>query len=583
MPKQFTVTFDRNLPVPMRDGTILYADLYRPAAPGKYPVLLQRTPYDKAGGFGPAVFALRAAGEGYAVVVQDTRGRFQSEGTFYAFRFERQDGVDTAAWIDEQPWANGRIGMFGQSYVGLTQWQAALGGAPGVQAIVPGVTAADYHEGWTYQGGAFELNFNLGWVLTNLAPDTARRRVDADPAFKTKQEELFDRIDGMDAQFDRLPLAGDDLLRDLAPYYDDWLAHPAHGEFWDKLKIDGNYGQLDVAALHVGSWYDIFLGGTIRNYLGMRSDAKSERARHAQHLLIGPWTHVTSITFGPVGEYDPGIRASHDEIDFSGLHLRWYDRWLRDADNGLDNEPPVRIFVMGANRWRSEHEWPLARTRYVDWFFHSDGRANTLTGNGTLSQDPPGPATERADTYRYDPLDPVPTKGGGLCCNFYWSQAGQFDQRAIETRADVLCYTCAPLEQDLEVTGPVNVVLYAASTAIDTDFTAKLVDVCPCGCARNLTDGIIRARYRESTRQEKLLRPGEIARYEIDLWATSYLFPAGHQIRVEISSSNFPRFDRNPNTGGVIATATRDDCLVALQTVYHDQDHPSRIVLPIVE
>jgi uncharacterized protein len=251
-------------------------------------------------------------------------------------------------------------------------------------------------------------------------------------------------------------------------------------------------------------------------------------------------------------------------------------------DNGVDDEPPVRIFVMGANRWRTEQEWPLARTRYVDWFFHSDGRANTLNGDGVLSQELPGPRTKRPDTFRYDPLDPVPTKGGGLCCNFYWSQAGQFDQRQIETRADVLCYSSAPLEQDLEVTGPVKVVLYASTSAVDTDFTAKLVDVCPCGCARNLTDGIIRARYRESTREERLLKPGEVARYEVDLWATSNLFRAGHQLRVEISSSNFPRFDRNPNTGGVIATARKDDCLVALQTVYHDQDRPSRIVVPVV-
>jgi putative CocE/NonD family hydrolase len=582
MPKSYAVTFERNVAVPMRDGTVLYADVYRPAAPGKYPVLLQRTPYDKASGIGPGAFAVRAAGEGYAVVVQDARGRWQSDGSFYAFPNERQDGFDTAVWINEQPWANGRIGMFGQSYVGLTQWQAALGGAPGLQAIVPGVTAADYHEGWTYQGGAFELNFNLGWVLTFLATDTARRRADADPAFKAKQEELLDRIDAMDKEFDRMPLAGDELLRELAPYYDDWLAHPAHGEFWDKLKIDGNYGQLDVAALHVGAWYDIFLGGTIQNFMGMRAGAKTEQARNAQHLLLGPWTHITGITLGPVGEYDPGVRSSHVAIDFDGLHLRWYDRWLRDADNGVDDEPPVRLFVMGLNRWRSEQEWPLARTRYVDWYFASAGRANTLNGDGVLSQDAPGPDGNRPDHYLYDPLDPVPTKGGGLCCNFYWSQAGRYDHRQIETRPDVLCYTSAPLTEDLEVTGPVKVILYAASSARDTDFTAKLLDVCPCGCAHNLTDGIIRARYRESMRTEKLLTPGEIERYEIDLWATSNVFAAGHRIRVEISSSNFPRFDRNPNTGGTIATATKDDCLVATQTVYHDADCPSRIVLPVI-
>jgi putative CocE/NonD family hydrolase len=380
-----------------------------------------------------------------------------------------------------------------------------------------------------------------------------------------------------------MPLAGDPLLQELAPYYDDWLAHPNQCEFWDRIKIEGNCGQIDVAALNVGAWYDIFLGGTIQNYLGMRAGARTEQARKAQHLLIGPWAHITGITLGPVGEYDPGIRASHAAIDFDGIHLRWYDRWLRDADNGIDDEPPVRIFVMGANRWRSEREWPLARTRTVDWFFASNGRANTLNGDGVLSEEAPGPEGNRPDHFLYDPLDPVPTKGGGLCCNFYWSQAGKFDQREIETRPDVLCYTSAPLTDDLEVTGPVKVILYATSSASDTDFTAKLLDVCPCGCAHNLTDGIIRARYRESMRDEKLLKPGEVACYEIDLWATSNVFLAGHRIRVEISSSNFPRFDRNPNHGGVIATATKADCVVAAQTVYHDLDHPSRIVLPVID
>jgi putative CocE/NonD family hydrolase len=292
---------------------------------------------------------------------------------------------------------------------------------------------------------------------------------------------------------------------------------------------------------------------------------------------------MTSVTISPVGTADFGVRSSHAAIDVDGLHLRWYDRWLRDLDNGVDDEEPVTIFVMGPNVWRKERAWPLERTKYVDWFFHSGGRANTLTGDGALSPETPGPDASRPDRFLYNPLDPVPTRGGGLCCNTYWAHAGVFDQREVEARADVLCYTSAPLAQPLEVTGPVKVILYAASSAVDTDFTAKLVDVCPCGCARNLTDGIIRARYRHSPREEKLLIPGEVERYEIDLWATSNVFAAGHRIRVEISSSNFPRFDRNPNTGGPIATATKAECVPALQTIHHDQDHPSRIVLPVIE
>jgi putative CocE/NonD family hydrolase len=290
---------------------------------------------------------------------------------------------------------------------------------------------------------------------------------------------------------------------------------------------------------------------------------------------------MTIVTQSPVGQYDPGVRSWYSTIDFVGIQLRFYDRHLRDLDNGLEDEPPVRIFVMGDNRWRLEHEWPLARTEFTDFYFHSDGSANSLHGDGVLWQEEPG-AGSRADHFIYDPLNPVPNMGGGLCCNEAKTNGGQFDQRAVEARPDVLCYTSEPLESAVEVTGPVRVTLYASSSAVDTDFTAKLVDVCPCGCANNLTDGIIRARYRNDMRKPELMTPGEVYRFEIDLWATSNVFGAGHRIRVEISSSNFPRFDRNPNTGGVIATTTREECIVAHLAVHHSQEYPSRITLPII-
>jgi putative CocE/NonD family hydrolase len=581
MPQPYSVTFDRHVPVPMRDGVTLFADVYRPAGPGRFPVILQRTPYDKGGTIGsPAGFALRAAGEGFAVVIQDTRGRWASEGPFHAFPFEQQDGYDTCEWVQEQPWSNGRIGMFGASYVGLTQWQSALAGAPGLQAIVPTVTAADYHEGWTYQGGAFELNFNLSWTLTFLSTNTAARRLAESDEFRPKFEALLDRIDHMDAEFDRMPMAGDPLLAELAPYYDEWVRNPTHCELWERLRVDTRYGDLDVAALNIGGWYDIFLGGTIQNFVGMRESAKTEQARKASRLLIGPWEHMTSITISPVGDYDPGIRSWQSVIDVDGIHLRWFDRWLRDNHNGIDDEPPVTIFVMGANAWRQEEAWPLPGTEYRDYLFSSGGNANTRHGDGVLIAEASG--SDRPDHFLYDPLDPVPTRGGALCCNTYWAAAGAFDQGSIEDRHDVLCYTSPPVEEPVEITGPVKVILYAASSAVDTDFTAKLVDVAPDGYARNLTDGILRARYRKTTSEEHLLRPGAVEEYEIDLWATSNLFLPGHRIRVEISSSNFPRFDRNPNHGGEIATATKDDCVVAMQTIFHDATYPSRIVLPVV-
>jgi uncharacterized protein len=576
---RYSVSVERGVPVPMRDGTVLLADIYRPSGSGRYPVILTRTAYDRTG-VSPS-FGIRAAGEGYVLVSQDIRGRYESGGSFHAFPNEANDGYDTCAWICAQPWSNGRIGTYGASYVGLTQWQAALAGAPGLQAMVPNVTAADYHEGWCYQGGAFELSFIKSWTLTWLATDTARRLAASDPAFQAKLETLWDRCDAMEADFDIMPLAGDPLLAELAPYYDEWLAHPDHGPFWDQYKVDGNYGRLDQAVLHAGGWYDVFLGGTIQNFMGMRAGAKSEAARKAQRLLIGPWDHMTIVTQTPIGEYDPGVRSWYGTIDFDGIHLRFYDRYLRDMDNGVEEEPPVRIFTMGENRWRLENEWPLARTEFTDFYFHSDSSANTLNGDGVLSREEPS-AGSRPDHYIYDPLNPVPNLGGGLCCNEAKTNGGRYDQRSVEARPDVLCYTSAPLEQPVEVTGPVTVTLYATSSAVDTDFTAKLVDVCPCGCVVNLTDGIIRARYRNGTGRQELMTPDEVYTFEIDCWATSYLFAAGHQIRVEISSSNFPRFDRNPNTGGVIATTRREECIVAHQTIHHSQEYPSRIRLPLI-
>jgi uncharacterized protein len=576
---RYSVSVERGVPVPMRDGTVLLADIYRPSGSGRYPVILTRTAYDRTG-VSPS-FGIRAAGEGYVLVSQDIRGRYESGGSFHAFPNEANDGYDTCAWICAQPWSNGRIGTYGASYVGLTQWQAALAGAPGLQAMVPNVTAADYHEGWCYQGGAFELSFIKSWTLTWLATDTARRLAASDPAFQAKLETLWDRCDAMEADFDIMPLAGDPLLAELAPYYDEWLAHPDHGPFWDQYKVDGNYGRLDQAVLHAGGWYDVFLGGTIQNFMGMRAGAKSEAARKAQRLLIGPWDHMTIVTQTPIGEYDPGVRSWYGTIDFDGIHLRFYDRYLRDMDNGVEEEPPVRIFTMGENRWRLENEWPLARTEFTDFYFHSDSSANTLNGDGVLSREEPS-AGSRPDHYIYDPLNPVPNLGGGLCCNEAKTNGGRYDQRSVEARPDVLCYTSAPLEQPVEVTGPVTVTLYATSSAVDTDFTAKLVDVCPCGCVVNLTDGIIRARYRNGTGRQELMTPDEVYTFEIDCWATSYLFAAGHQIRVEISSSNFPRFDRNPNTGGVIATTKREECIVAHQTIHHSQEYPSRIRLPLI-
>ena len=508
MVARFSVSVDRGVAVPMRDGTVLYADIYRPSGPGRYPVILTRTAYDRTAT--PPSFGIRAAGEGYVLVSQDIRGRYESEGSFHAFPNEANDGYDTCAWICEQPWSNGRIGTFGGSYVGLTQWQAALAGAPGLQAMVPNVTAADYHEGWCYQGGAFELSFIKSWTLTWLATDTARRLAASDPAYQAKLETLWDRCDAMEADFDIMPLAGDPLLAELAPYYDEWLAHPDHGPFWDQYKIDGNYGRLDQAVLHAGGWYDVFLGGTLHNYMGMRAGAKTEAARKAQRLLIGPWDHMTIATQTPVGEYDPGVRSWYGTIDFDGIQLRFYDRYLRDLDNGArggaagpdlhdGREPlaPRKRVAAGTDR---VHRllFPLGRLgEHAEWRWRALPR-------GAVGRKPAGPLHLR-------PAQPGPEHGRRALL-----QRGEDERRAVRPAigrgaAGRACYTSAPLEQPIEVTGPVTVTLYASSSAVDTDFTAKLVDVCPCGCVVNLTDGIIRARYRNGTGQQELMTPGEVS------------------------------------------------------------------------
>ena len=579
MPKSDVVKLETNLAVPMRDGATLYADVYRPDGPGPFPVILQRTPYDKSNQLSTAMLdPMQAAMRGYALVIQDTRGRYTSEGEFYCFGDDINDGYDTVEWAAVQPWSNGKVGMCGTSYVGATQWLSAITQPPHLTTIVPNLTASNYHDGWTYQGGAFELGFNVSWTMLILA----LANFDSIEAGKSvpaqSRQKLAEAVDSMESAFRSAPLKEFPYLKGgLADYFYDWIAHPDYDDYWKKLCIEERHSSVSVPALNIGGWYDIFLGGTIRNYLGMREKGSTEDAKNGQKLIIGPWQHAVRGT-SLVGSHYFGLAADALALDLDGIHFRWYDYWLKGIDNGIMDDPPVRIFVMGDNVWRDEQEWPLARAISAEYYFHSQGKANSLHGNGVLSVDLP--SGEPSDVYLYNPEDPVPTNGGALCCNPYFAASGAFEQREVEGRQDVLVYTTPPLDREVEVTGPVTVTLWAATSATDTDFTAKLVDVCEDGCARNLTDGIIRARYRDSMSSPSLLTPGDVYRYTIDLWATSNVFKAGHSIRVEISSSNFPRFDRNTNTGYTIAQDTTSK--PAMQTILHDAEHPSHITLPVV-
>ena len=578
MPASASLQVTTNVAVPMQDGIQLYADVYRPPGEGPFPVILQRTPYNKTVARTP-LDPLKAAEHGFAVVIQDTRGRYQSEGEFYTFRHEQTDGYDTVEWIAEQPWSSGKVGMYGASYVGATQWLAAKGRPPHLTAIMPRITASNYHEGWTYQGGAFELGFNVSWTLLQLTLANFQTLAARLELSKDQQQALLQTVDAMDPAFSHLPLKTLPYLQGgMADYYYDWLAHPSYDDYWKQWCIEDSHAQISTPAYNIGGWYDIFLGGTIRNYLGMREHGATEAIRRGQKLIIGPWLHGTSPGPGITGQHYFGLGSDPTVIDLDDLHFRWFDYWLKGIDNGILDEPPVRIFVMGDNVWRDESEWPLARAESVTYYFHSNGKANSLRGNGTLSTQ--APANEPPDVFLYNPADPVPTHGGPLCCNAYFLPNGAYDQRDIEAREDVLVYSTPPLDHEIEVTGPISVTLWAATSALDTDFTAKLVDVSEHGCARNLTDGIIRARYRESTSSPSPVKPGQVYRYTIDLWATSNVFKQGHQIRVEVSSSNFPRFDRNTNTGDVIAEDS--GFKPAMQTILHNAQYPSHITLPIV-
>ncbi|MCS4539513.1 MAG: CocE/NonD family hydrolase [Thaumarchaeota archaeon] len=575
--KRVRMTIDLNVPIRMRDGTTTRADVYRPEKVGKYPVLLQRTPYDKT--FTAFAYLglrpFRAVDRGYAVVIQDVRGRWASEGEFDPLRNEMNDGYDTVKWCSSQPWSSGKVGMYGASYVGAVQWLAAASGVPSLKAIAPFVTASNYYNEWYYRNGALQLSFVEAWCFDSFAATELLRR-----GRKKEAEKILEVADALDELvFNYIPVKKLPYLKGSSDFFYDWISHPSQDAYWEKINLERYHARINIPALNIGGWYDIFQQGTINNYLGMKKRGRTKLSRQ-QKLVMGPWMHWGRAPWMNklVGELDFGHHASWEGVDMEGYVLRWYDHWLKGEENGVEKERPVRIFVMGENVWRDEKEWPLARTRYRRYFTRGGGSANSVQGDGWLSEKPP--KDEPSDRFVYDPMNPVPTKGGLLCCNHTFNPGGPYDQSEIESRMDVLVYSTPRLERNTEVTGPVVVKLFASSMAVDTDFTAKLVDVWPCGAAMLLTDGIIRARYRETLGKPKPIEPGRVYGYTIDLWSVSNVFEKGHAIRLEVSSSNFPRFDRNMNTGRPVAEEKTPS--VAIQRILHDRSHPSHVVLPLI-
>jgi putative CocE/NonD family hydrolase len=562
------VTVELDLPVPMRDGTILRADVYRPEEPGTYPVLLIRLPYDKTQSENviyshPSWYAR----QGYIVVCQDTRGRYRSEGEFYPFKYEADDGYDTIEWCGALEGSTGKVGMFGASYGGATQMLAATQRPPSLGAIIPAVTASQYYEGWTYNQGAFALGFALSWALS-LGINVAQKRGDDAAAAAFAASFAASLALDWSLPLDSIPA----LDNQDTPFFNDWISHPTYDDYWKRWSIDEDYSRIDVPALHVAGWYDVFLSGSVKNFTGLRAGAASEYARANQRLLIGPWYHIPWRPLGGVVDDDASPYA------FDEWQIDWYDRQLK-AEPVAGTDAPVRLSILREGKWRDFDNWPPSGSTPTAFFLHSQGRANSYFGDGVLNQ--VSPEDELPDVYTYDPAAPHPGHGGHSCCFEHVAPMGPVDQDLREVNNGVLIYTSEPLGEPVYLIGDVAATIYAATTAVDTDYAVRLCVVDTDGVSTNIQEGIVRARYRESMSNPSLLDPGTIYRYEIPIGPVGVRLNAGERIRIQVTSNDFPQWDRNLNNGNSPSSEGLASAIVATQAVYHDAEHPSCITLPV--
>ncbi|KUM36702.1 CocE/NonD family hydrolase [Arthrobacter sp. EpRS71] len=575
-----THLYHPNVPLVTRDGVTLVADVWRPLE-GRTPTLLLRTPYDRrathqfGGHNSPTPSLMPLINAGYAVVIQDARGTGMSDGIFEPKLNEIVDGQDTVAWVREQSWSDGTVAMYGQSYMGMVQWALAISGTPGLRAIIPTTAALDwYRDAWYSQGGAMSLSLNTWWNALMYSGQERRNSI-SDPGHNPASQE---RLDG--ALLDPLELNSFTPLADLpvhgtGRWFDDFIAHPGFDEYWKRQDWSGPeiMSKVSVPVFSIGGWYDLKVSGTVGGFIGVRRHGGSEEAREKSRLLIGPWDH-TSFT-GRFADRSYGIRA---EADISAEHIAFFDENLRGVPLTAP-APRVRIFVMGIDRWRNEVDWPLPDTRYVGYYLDSGGAAATRHGDGVLQVTLP--ERDTFDEFIYNPHDPVPTAGGALL-PAQPGLIGPVDQSKVDGREDVLCYVTPVLEKSLEVTGHVELKVFMSSSAVDTDITAKLIDVFPDGRAFNLCDGMLRLRYRGGLSTPSPLVPEEVYEVTVNMGLTSNVFLPGHRLRLDISSSNFPRFDRNTNTGGIIAHESVDAAVAASNRVHHGPLNSSRLILPII-
>ncbi len=554
-PTHFREVLDEDTMVPMRDGVRLATDVYRPDAPGSFPTLLVRLPYDKDALRSRKIRGIEVSGtklftlRGYNLVVQDTRGRYKSEGDFYPFLHGFEDGKDTVDWIEKQPWHNGQLAAMGASYPGQTAWAMGISAGDKVNCLSAGIVASDLHA-IMYRGGAFGLASFAFWSML-----VGERTLDWEAGKRAREDNH--------AALYKLPLIEiDDRLGRDVPHYNDWVSHPTRDSYTEQFNAREELTSVRAPALLLTGWYDASIGEQLRDFEHIINNDTNGALRESR-IIVGPWTHL--MRGNTEGDANP----------FSHLHemFRWNRYWLKGE--GELPEKPVKLYVMGANTWREEEAWPLERAVPTPYYLFSGGKANSSAGDGELRMELHATGAS-SDKYTYDPANPAPTGGGWLL----GPGAGPKDQREVESRQDVLVYTSAPMKSPLEVTGYIEMTLFASTSCDDTDFTAKLCDVHPDGTSVNLASGIIRGRYREAGEDTPLL-PGEVYRFEIDLWATSNVFLPGHRIRVQVSSSDFPQFDRNLNLY-TEDPAHQTEFTQAKQTIYHADPYPSRITLPVV-
>ena len=573
IPKQdYTILFEKNVPITMRDGTILRADVFRPDAEGQFPVIIERTQLWKgeAGFHGCYQTGKFLAPRGYVYIAQDVRGSFESEGEFYYGRDDgwgiHQDGFDTIEWAAQQSWCNGNVGMVGACGSGMTQYQAAPTRPPHLKTLFTIVGGA--HRNYFYRDNVYRLSTNRNmafwYQLHQLQYPIASTEKEAIRSYleKTSQDPKE-----MAAWFRHLPLKSFPPADSWQIWFRDVLDHPANDPYWAMTDVSLKFNEIDVPILQVAGWFDLALNVSLTNFSGILKNGRSEQCRKAQRLIVGPWGHL-NVGERKIGEIDFGPEAV---IDVETLRLKWLDYWLKGVDNGIIHSPCVRIFLMGENRWVDLETWPPMEARFEPMYFREGSERNkTSLNDGRLTFEVPE-NVEKADSFVYDPENPIPSLASDI-------DALPMDYRSLEER--MLTYTSDVLDKPLTIIGPVKTVLHGLSSAKDTDWMVRLCDVWPDGRSISVCDGVMRARYRNSLEHEELLEPGMTYRFEVDMWATAQTFQPGHRIRVQVTSSDFPRYDRNLNTGGAFGEESGGQ--TATNTIFHDALRPSHILLPVI-